>query len=169
MVCMQKNGNETNCVPDDEMPRDMYVFHVVPFFHSICLFVSIRLLFIHSFNEFPAKRSGERMEKIVSRKNGDNHVNFINHLPKKKRAKQERGDVPLLPFCWRLSTQSFLGFGNRIVTSERLVVILSQHCCLLYRFSFCSFFFFPIHFCSMPLLLVVCLCAFVRLGRNVES
>lgn len=65
IVCMQKNENETKCVPDDEMPREIYSRVVVaPFFHSICLFVSIQHLFIHSFNDFPRKEDANEKNKF---------------------------------------------------------------------------------------------------------
>ena len=114
---MRKNENETKCVHDDEMPREIY-FHVVvaSFFHSNIY------LFIRSTN-FHEKKTRTR-EKTVSRKNGDNHVNFINHLPKKRANKTEE-EIFVGSVLLTAQYAELLGFGNRFVTSERLVVILS--------------------------------------------
>ena len=124
---MRKNENETKCVHDDEMPREIY-FHVVvaSFFHSfilsVCLYQSNIYLFIRSTN-FHEKKTRTR-EKTVSRKNGDNHVNFINHLPKKRANKTEE-EIFVGSVLLTAQYAELLGFGNRFVTSERLVVILS--------------------------------------------
>lgn len=132
-IAPRKKENKTKVRILRWMPREIlsYEFGCYIFFLLFCLSVCINPQFIYSFvYEFRQKRKPNSKKKRE-----DNHVNFINHLPKEPMP----NEFSFLPFVDAKARKSYCSVRNVYVSLCLCVVIQNaKNCCLFYRFSFRS-------------------------------